>query len=91
MCRKGQSPMQTAYLKQMARLPQTYKDLHPYRIARRYGVREAFVRELESRYQLEELPPLCEALEVLYRAPGRCLDASSAAARSALRLTLDDG
>lgn len=66
MCRKGQSPIPTVHLKQMARLLQTYKELHPVRIARRYGVSEEFVRELASRYQPEELPPLCEALEVLY-------------------------
>lgn len=58
--------MPARYLREMARLLQTYKDLHPYRIARRYGVSEAFVRELASRYQPEDLPPLCEALEVLY-------------------------
>ena len=63
--------MPTAYLKQMARRLQTHRDLHPARIAGRYGVSEALVRNLEAKYQPEELPPLCEALEAICSGLGR--------------------
>jgi len=66
MCRRGQSPLPEKYLRQMARLMQMHKDLHPQRIARRYGVAAETVCELAARYQPDDLPPLAEALEVFY-------------------------
>ena len=50
----------------MARLMSIHKNTHPMRIARRYGVTEEFVRQLESRYPFEELAPVSEALEAFY-------------------------
>ena len=69
MCRPGCSPLPTAYLRQMARLLQIHKQTHPKRIAQRYGVSDEFVRELWSKYSLEEMAPLSEALEVFYGQP----------------------
>ena len=60
--------MPRAYLKQMARLLQVYKDTYPERIARRYGVTHEEVRQLAEKYQPEEMAPLSEALEVFYGA-----------------------
>lgn len=90
MCRKGQSPMPERYLREMARLLQTYKDLHPYRIARRYGVTETFVRELGSKYQPEDLSPLCEALATIYGFAGIHASANGARCRVAGEHPIDE-
>ena len=69
MCKKGHSPMPETYLRQMARLLQLHKELHPERIGRRYGVTDEYVRQLWVRYQPHEMAPLSEALETFYGAP----------------------
>jgi hypothetical protein len=58
--------MPEAYLRQIARLLQMHKELHPERIARRYGVTDEYVRQLWVRYQPHEMAPLTEALETFY-------------------------
>lgn len=50
----------------MARLMQTYKELHPHRIAKRYGVTDEYVRQLWLKYNQQQMAPLAESLETFY-------------------------
>lgn len=50
----------------MARLLQLHKELHPTRIAARYGVTDEYVRQLWERWHPHEMATVSEALEGFY-------------------------
>lgn len=50
----------------MARLLQLHKEIHPARIAARYGVTDEYVRQLWVKYQPHEMAPIAESLETFY-------------------------